>query len=83
MHHSCRCPQFLPEAAQGHIPFSVVFFLDLELGCVVEEARSGGWGAVTIGIEVAVLLLGTCAASVANVSQDVSTPDLAPSCSMR
>lgn len=31
MCYPCRCPRFCPEAAQGHIPFSVVFIPDLVL----------------------------------------------------
>lgn len=62
MPHLCRCLQFHPEAAPGHIPFPVVLILDLVLGC----------GAMAAGMEVAVLLLGTWTTSVSDLFQDLS-----------
>ena len=64
------------EAAQGHIHFSVVFIPDLVQGCGVEQAGAGtrGWGTVATRIEMTVLPRKIRAASVADLSQDLSAP---------
>ena len=75
MRHQCRHLQLCPEAAQGHVPFSVMFFPDLVLGCGVEWAGAKGWGIVAAG---------GCAAAwdLDCLSQDLSAPEPAPSCSV-
>ena len=62
------------------VSLSVVFIPDLVPGCGVERAGAGGQGAVAAGIEVVVLLSGTWTASVTGHSEDLPTPDPAPSC---
>ena len=82
MHCSLRHLQFYPWAAHSHVLFSVVFFQDLTLDCGAEWAGGRYNCDVAAGIEVVVLSPGTWAVPVADLSQDLSTPDPASSCGM-
>lgn len=56
VHHLCKYPQFLSEAAQSHIPLSIVFVPDTVQGCGVEWTGAEDMDVVAAGIEEAVLL---------------------------
>ena len=73
MCYLCVHPQFCSEAAQGRVPFSVVFLSDLVQGYAVEQAEAGGCDVWLQELRWLHCPPEIWAASVADFSQDMST----------